>query len=120
MFDLYELEETHNGTTRLSNLYVRQKAGSNVLLNGMTLTGGTTRNSTRVLLAGENASLDLCGMAIADRNQHVDMPRALSPASSLSVPARSTPMPAKPTATSAPPATPACTPSPSWKSMPMT
>ena len=72
VFDLYELEETHTGTTRLSNLYVRQEAGSNVLLNGMTLTNGTTRNTTRVLLAGENASLDLCGMAIADQNQHVD------------------------------------------------
>ena len=71
-FDLYELEETHTGTTRLSNLYVRQEAGSNVLLNGMTLTGGTTRNTTRVRLAGEHATLDLCGMAIADRNQHVD------------------------------------------------
>ena len=71
-FDLYELEETHTGTTRFSNLYVRQEAGSNVLLNGMTLTGGTTRNTTRVLLAGEHASLDLCGMAIADGNQHVD------------------------------------------------
>ena len=71
-FDLYELEETHTGTTRLSNLYARQEAGSNVLLNGMTLTCGTTRNTTRVLLAGEQASLDLCGMAIADKNQHVD------------------------------------------------
>ena len=72
MFDLYELEETHTGTTRLSNLYVRQEAGSNVLLNGMTLTCGTTRNTTRVLLAGEQAELNLCGMAIADKNQHVD------------------------------------------------
>ena len=72
VFDLYELEETHTGTTRLSNLYVRQEAGSNVLLNGMTLTGGTTRNTTRVQLVGEHASLDLCGMAIADQNQHVD------------------------------------------------
>ena len=71
-FDLYELEETHSGTTRFSNLYVRQEAGSNVLLNGMTLTCGTTRNTTRVLLAGERASLDLCGMAIADEDQHVD------------------------------------------------
>ena len=53
-FDLYELEETHTGTTRLSNLYVRQEAGSNVLLNGMTLTCGTTRNTARVLLAGEH------------------------------------------------------------------
>lgn len=72
VFDLYELEETHTGNTRFSNLYVRQEAGSNVLLNGMTLTGGTTRNVTRVRLAGEHAELNLCGMAIADKNQHVD------------------------------------------------
>ena len=72
VFDLYELEETHTGNTRLSNLYVRQEAGSNVLLNGMTLTCGTTRNTTRVQLAGEQAELNLCGMAIADKNQHVD------------------------------------------------
>ena len=31
-----------------------------------------TRNTTRVLLAGEQAELNLCGMAIADKNQHVD------------------------------------------------
>ncbi len=72
VLDLYELEETHTGNTRLSNLYVRQEAGSNVLLNGMTLTCGTTRNTTRVLLAGEQAELNLCGMAIADQNQHID------------------------------------------------
>lgn len=72
VFDLYELEETHTGTVRLSNLYLRQEAGSNVLLNGMTLTGGTTRNQTRVTLAGEGAELNLNGMAIADGNQHVD------------------------------------------------
>ena len=29
-FDFYELEETHNNTVRFSNLYVHQKAGSNV------------------------------------------------------------------------------------------
>ena len=72
VFDLYELEETHTGNTRLSNLYVRQEAESNVLLNGMTLTCGTTRNITRVQLVGEQAELNLCGMAIADKNQHVD------------------------------------------------
>ena len=72
VFDFYELEETHTGNTRLSNLYVRQEVGSSVLLNGMTLTCGTTRNTTRVLLVGEQAELNLCGMAIADKNQHVD------------------------------------------------
>ncbi|WP_346713749.1 Fe-S cluster assembly protein SufD [Mediterranea massiliensis] len=72
VFDLYELEETHTSTVRISSLYVRQEAGSNVLLNGMTLTNGTTRNTVEVTLAGENAEINLCGMAVADKNQHVD------------------------------------------------
>jgi Fe-S cluster assembly protein SufD len=72
VFDMYELEETNEQTVRISNLYVRQDAGSNVLLNGMTLYNGRTRNTTRVTLAGEGADINLCGMAIADKEQHVD------------------------------------------------
>lgn len=71
-FDLYELEETHTSTVRFNNLYVKQSANSNVLLNGMTLHNGTTRNTTEVQLVGEGAEINLCGMAIADKNQHVD------------------------------------------------
>ena len=70
--DLYELEETHTSTTRLSSLYVRQEADSRVLLNNMTLYNGITRNQTHVSLCGEGAELDLCGMAIGDKTQHVD------------------------------------------------
>lgn len=72
VFDLYELEETHADTIRLSNLYVHQEADSNVQLSGITLTGGTTRNTTHVVLQGEGAELNLSGMAIADGTQHVD------------------------------------------------
>lgn len=71
-FDLYELEETHNNTVRISNLYVNQEANSNVLLNGMTLHNGTTRNTTEVILSGRGAEINLCGMAIADKNEQVD------------------------------------------------
>ena len=69
---LYELEETHTCNTRISNMYVQQEANSNVVLNNMTLTNGTTRNKTVVKLAGEGANINLCGMAIADKNQRVD------------------------------------------------
>ena len=72
VFDLYELEETHNSTVRFNNLYVRQEANSNVLLNGMTLHNGTTRNTTEVTLNGRGAEINLCGMAIADREEQVD------------------------------------------------
>ena len=71
-FELYELEESTPRTTRLSNLYVQQEADSNVHVNGITLVGGTTRNTTRVALTGRSAHIDLCGMAIADKQQHVD------------------------------------------------
>jgi Fe-S cluster assembly protein SufD len=70
--DLYELEETHNQSVRISNLYIRQEASSSVLHNTMTLYNGLTRNATRVTLAGEHAQTTLCGMAIADKRQHVD------------------------------------------------
>ena len=72
VFDFYELEETHNSTVRFSNLYVNQEANSNVLLNGMTLHNGTTRNMTEVTLNGRGAEINLCGMAIEDQNEHVD------------------------------------------------
>jgi len=71
-FDLYELEESTTSTTRFSNLYVHQEADSNVLVNGITLHNGTTRNTTHVTLAGQGAHINLCGMAIADKHQHVD------------------------------------------------
>lgn len=72
VFDLYELEETHTCSVRISNLYVKQEASSSVLHNAMTLHNGTTRNTTQVTLAGRNAEVSLCGMAIEDKDQHVD------------------------------------------------
>jgi Fe-S cluster assembly protein SufD len=72
VLDLYELEETDTNTVRISTMYLRQEAGSNVLLNGMTLHNGISRNTVEVALVGENAEINLCGMAIADKNQRVD------------------------------------------------
>ncbi|NDV57400.1 Fe-S cluster assembly protein SufD [Bacteroides sp. 519] len=70
--DIYELEETHTRTVRISNLYAKQEASSNLLLNEITLHNGVTRNTTEVSLVGEGAETYLCGMAIADKKQHVD------------------------------------------------
>ncbi len=72
IFDLYELEETHTRTVRFSNLYVSQEVNSNVLLNSMTLQNGITRNTTKVVLCGSGAEINLCGMAIADKDEQVD------------------------------------------------
>ncbi len=72
VFDMYELEETHTSSVRVSNCFVRQDENSNVLLNGITLHNGTTRNTVEVTLAGKHAETNVCGMAIVDKNQHVD------------------------------------------------
>lgn len=72
VLDLYELEETHTTSIRINNLYVKQEAHSNVLVNELTLHNGTTRNTSRVTLAGEYAETHLNGMVIADKRQHTD------------------------------------------------
>ena len=70
--DFYELEETHTKTVRFSNMYVNQAANSKTLFNGMTLQNGKTRNMTRISLSGQGAEVNLCGMAIADKNEQID------------------------------------------------
>ncbi len=71
-FALYELEESSRNTKRLSSMHVKQEASSEVILNGMTIHNGYTRNNYWVDLAGQEASLTLAGVAIASQKQHVD------------------------------------------------
>lgn len=71
-FDYYDLEESSDTTTRFSSLFVKQEAESNVVINGIILTNGLTRNDYQVELLGERAETTLCGMSILDKEQHVD------------------------------------------------
>ena len=70
--ELYELEETHVKNRRFSNMYVRQQRGSVVNLYNITLHNGLTRNRTDLVLDGEGAESNLCGLVIADKEQRVD------------------------------------------------
>lgn len=70
--DLYELEETAESNTRLSNLYVSQEAGSRFNHCNITLTNGFTRNYIEVSLEGEGAETNINGLAIGDKSQHID------------------------------------------------
>ena len=71
-FDYYDLEESTVSTTRYSSLYVKQEKQSNVLINGITLNNGVTRNNYYINMNGEYAEATLCGMAVQDKNQLVD------------------------------------------------
>lgn len=70
--DIYDLEESTRRTTRLSALYLRQGARSNVLIDGCTLFNGNTRNEYHCRLAGEEGTLRLLGMAIEDDDRRAD------------------------------------------------
>lgn len=72
-FDYYDLEESSDSTTRFSSVHVKQEATSNVLVNGITLNNGLSRNNYYIELNGEYAESTLCGMAILDKEQQVDM-----------------------------------------------
>ena len=70
--DYYHMEESDEHTTRLSQLWVRQHDGSNVLIDGITLTSGYTRNDYQIDVDSAHCDTQLLGMAIASGEQHVD------------------------------------------------
>ena len=70
--DYYDMEESTPKTSRVSSIYVDQHEGSNVLIDGITLTNGFTRNNYHVEVNGEHAETHLLGMTIASGEQHVD------------------------------------------------
>ncbi|MEG1749662.1 MAG: Fe-S cluster assembly protein SufD [Tannerellaceae bacterium] len=72
VFDYYDLEESSESTTRFSSLHVKQAEASNVLVNGITLNNGQTRNNYYIELNGKRAETSLCGMSILDKEQQVD------------------------------------------------
>ena len=72
VFDFYELEESSTNTIRLTSNHTQQAAGSNAMINGITLTGGHTRNNYHINLEGEHCETHLYGMVIADNEQQVD------------------------------------------------
>lgn len=71
-FDLYDLEESTERTVRLSTLWLHQEEGSEVLLNGITLFNGHTRNEYHTRFKGEHASLKLLGLGIEDCGRVLD------------------------------------------------
>ena len=72
VFDYYDIEESSENTSKVSSVFVRQGERSNVLVNGIVLHNGVTRNNYYSAFEGEHAELSLCGMAIADKGQVVD------------------------------------------------
>jgi len=69
---LYDLEETHNANLRVSDYYISQEADSTIETDFVTLHNGSTRNSVYQTFKGQGSTLSLNGIAITDKEQHVD------------------------------------------------
>lgn len=72
VIDIYSIQNQHNKTANLTGLYIRQQRGSQLVTNAISLHGGIIRNNLNVLLDGEYADAKICGLALSDKNQHVD------------------------------------------------
>ncbi|HRF69399.1 MAG TPA: Fe-S cluster assembly protein SufD [Muribaculum sp.] len=70
--DYYDLEESSENTARHSQIFASQDSGSSLLVNGMTLTCGTTRNDYFIDITGDGCDTLLTGMAIGSGRQHID------------------------------------------------
>lgn len=71
-FDLYDLEESGEHTRRLSAVYAELGTDSNVLIDGITLYNGATRNEYYARFRGAGAELRLLGMGIEDAERRLD------------------------------------------------
>lgn len=70
--DVYELEENSSNTNKINNLFSNQKENSHVNVSGITLHNGVTRNNYKFRLLGEYAEAHIGGLAISDKEQHID------------------------------------------------
>ncbi|MDD4922243.1 MAG: Fe-S cluster assembly protein SufD [Bacteroidales bacterium] len=70
--EYYELEMDQLNTARVSNTMVSQAAASQLLMNGVTLQNGLSRNNIHVRFDGEGAEAHLSGMALGNHHQLID------------------------------------------------
>ena len=71
-FSLCDIEESSATTSRYSQLFAHQEQGAQLVIDGVSLTSGTTRNDYDIHLAGEHCDTRLAGMVIGSDSQHID------------------------------------------------
>ena len=72
ILDFCEMEETDRTTARCSRLYLSQKDGSDVTVNGMTLSSGNTINDYDISIDGSGCKTMLSGMVIGSDHRKTD------------------------------------------------
>ncbi len=70
--DHYKLQNKDNESTQVTSTYFHQAAHSRLSSNVITLNGGIVRNNLHVALAGSGSEVQLNGLYLADKVQHID------------------------------------------------
>lgn len=71
-FDWYDLEESSQKTSRLNAIYARLDEGANVLVDGITLFNGRTRNEYFGDFTAPHGELHFYGMGIEDEQRRLE------------------------------------------------
>ncbi len=68
----YEMEMTHDGTTRVSNTFLSLGPDANLLMSNIGLENGLTRNNVFLQFDAPGAKVDLSGISLLSRRQQTD------------------------------------------------
>lgn len=71
--DVVVMQNQHDDSTQFTHVFGKQERGSVLSTNTVSLHGGTIRNNVHILLNDEGCENHTYGLALVDRNQHVDM-----------------------------------------------
>ena len=70
--DYVRIQNEHNGSRQVSNLFFHQERDSYLAANTITLHGGLIRNNSFVTLNGQGAESNVYGLYLTDKGQHID------------------------------------------------
>jgi Fe-S cluster assembly protein SufD len=71
--DIVCMQNQHNLSTQFTHFFGKQEHDSVLSINTVSLHGGIIRNNIHILLNDERCENHIFGLALADRNQHIDM-----------------------------------------------
>ena len=71
--DFVAMQNQHNDSIQFSHLFGNQERNSVLSTNSVSLHGGVIRNNIHILLNDEGCENHTYGLALVDRNQHIDM-----------------------------------------------
>ncbi|MDP3462977.1 MAG: Fe-S cluster assembly protein SufD [Bacteroidales bacterium] len=71
-FELYKLQNLNDQSGLVNSTFISQQANSTVKTNTLTFNCGLIRNTIHVKLQGSGAHVDVLGLYLMDKNQHID------------------------------------------------